>query len=381
MTSKKTRSHTGSTPILIVGAGPVGLTAAIELSRRGHKIRIIDKEQGPPEQSRAIAINARTLEILEPCGATPRLIKEGIQVQCANMYALSKKLMTIDFNRLDHRYNFLTALPQTRTEEILAETLLQYDMEPEWQTGLDSVVQEAKANGDFGTITCVLQGPDGQRETITPDIVIGADGAHSTVRKDMGIGFKGESYPHDWSLADVRLSGDVEGQQTGAYLDKGTMCGVIPLGKGRHRIISNQPDVFKVLPETLKVEEVFWETLFRVSHRQVETYQKGNVFLAGDAAHIHSPAGGRGMNLGIEDAATLAFLIDKKDTARYNDMRWPIGNAVLKATEQQTRMVSSKSRLPVLFMRYIAPLIMKTPLAVRNMREMMGLAAPHPEWL
>ncbi|MGI9382647.1 MAG: FAD-dependent oxidoreductase, partial [Methyloligellaceae bacterium] len=158
--------------------------------------------------------------------------------------------------------------------------------------------------------------------------------------------------------------------------------GAIPMGGDRYRLIANQPDVFELLPADFEVGEVFWQSSFNISHRQVETYQKGNVFLAGDAAHVHSPAGGRGMNLGIEDAATLAWLIDEGRTGEYTKRRWPVGRGVLRQTHAQTRLLTSKSPFVRFFRSSILPLLLSSRwVRARQLPEMAGLAAPAPPWL
>jgi len=287
-------------------------------------VRLIDKAEGPAPQSRAIGINSRTLEILEPCGATALLIAQGIKISRASIYELPNRLFSIDLSKLKHRYNFMIALPQSSTERLLIDLLGKLGVTPEWQMELTSLHQD-----DEG-ISCTLKDRSGVEETVNPSMVIGTDGAHSIVRKSLNINFKGDELDHNWSLADVRFNETVNTVETGGYIQNGKTYAVIPLIDGIHRIVSDQADVFDALPEIFSIDEVLWQSRFRISYRQAETYQKGNVFLAGDAAHVHSPAGGRGMNLGIEDAATLSHLMDIGKTEAYTNMRWPVGNKVLR---------------------------------------------------
>jgi len=365
----------GTASILIVGAGPAGLTAAVELARRGHAIRIVDKGTGPSDESRALGVNARTLEILEPCGVTPKMLEAGIRFRRVNFIDPPKRLFTIDISRLDHRYNFMLSLPQADTERLLMTALEELGQKVEWQTELIGMQQTQN------TAVCSFTAPAG---TTSSDYhtVIGADGAHSFVRKAAGIGFDGQAYPNEWSLADVRLARTSPSDEANVFQCDGSIVAMFPQRDGRFRFVSTLPDVLNRLPEPLEVAEIIWQSKFRISHRQVETYQNGNVLLCGDAAHIHSPVGGRGMNLGIEDAATLAYMIDQGTTSGYSAARHPVGRHVLGVTDQQTRLMTSQSLVPRLLRRYIFPLIASIPaIQSRALPEMAGLSAPHPEWL
>ena len=162
----------------------------------------------------------------------------------------------------------------------------------------------------------------------------------------------------------------------------GSIFGVLPLPDGCFRFVSTLPDVLQHVPDRYEVAGVVWQSQFRIAHRQVETYQRGDVFLCGDAAHVHSPVGGRGMNLGIEDAATLAYMIDSGGSAGYSAARHPVGKHVLQTTERQTEVFTSQSLIPRLLRRYIFPFVARRPaFRARGLPEMAGLAAPHPEWL
>jgi 2-polyprenyl-6-methoxyphenol hydroxylase-like FAD-dependent oxidoreductase len=175
---------------------------------------------------------------------------------------------------------------------------------------------------------------------VQPATLIGADGAHSTVRKGLGIGFGGESFPGEWGLADVVLADwPFPFDRPVITLDRHHICAFIPMAEGFGRFVSNDADVLDRLPPDAKVKSVVWQSTFRISFRQVSTYQQDNAFLAGDAAHIHSPVGARGMNLGIEDACWLAWLMAEGRTQEYTALRWPAGRTVLDFTEQQTRQI------------------------------------------
>ena len=362
--------------ILIVGAGPVGLTAALELARRGLEPRIIDNDGEPTPESRALGINARTLELLEPSGATERLLAHGHRIEGFILRMGSHELARVASRDIPHRFNFILSLPQSDTERLLIEALTARGIAVGWHTKLKSL-----AAGDAG-FACRLEG-GGVTTEVRPATLIGADGAHSTVRKSLGIGFDGEGIPGEWGLADVELADwPFPSNRAVITLDRHQICAYIPMGEGYGRFISNHPDVLDRLPPEARVKSVTWESTFRISFRQVATYQQGNAFLAGDAAHIHSPVGARGMNLGIEDACWLAWLIAEGRSADYTDLRWPAGRTVLDCTEQQTRQITSRGLWADLLRRALGPAMLKVPAIRRRLlSRVAGLDTPRAPWL
>jgi 2-polyprenyl-6-methoxyphenol hydroxylase-like FAD-dependent oxidoreductase len=360
--------------ILIVGAGPVGLTAAIELTRRGFKPHIIEKEAGPHTQSRALAINPRTLDIMEPSGATARLLNAGSKVQAVNVRTPGRLLFRLETRLIPHPFRkYMLVFPQAETERELIAAL-GGRRKIEWETELTGL----KLNKDGPKVTLRRKG---RSETMTPDIVIGADGAHSAVRKALGIGFTGEAYEHDWGLLDAHVSGLPENELHVFDLSP-LLVGFIPIRGDMFRIVADTEDVLGTLPPQVKVKDIVWQSRFRISHRQVETCQTGMVFLAGDAAHIHSPLGGRGMNLGIEDAAWLAYLIETGETARFTELRHPVAKQVLMQVDTATRFISSDGAVATFLRRWVAPLLARREFAQRYaLRNIAGLASPAPPWL
>lgn len=268
--------------ILVVGAGPVGMTAAIELQRRGFHPRVIDRAKEPAGESRALVIHARSLEIFEPSGVAEKLLDAGHEVQAMVLATADRELARLQFTHSRQRFNYLLLLPQQETERILLSHLQERGIEIEWQTELSELKQT-----EMG-VECRVRG----EEISTYDLVIGTDGARSTVRECLGIDFTGSSYEHDWTLADIRFRETRPVNEGRVKVLDGAKITYFPFTPNFGRFIYSGQDGMRFFAEEVQVEEVVWESSFRISHRIVESYQRGNVFLAGDAAHVHSPVGG-----------------------------------------------------------------------------------------
>ncbi|HEX2256081.1 MAG TPA: FAD-dependent oxidoreductase [Afifellaceae bacterium] len=363
------------TSILIVGAGPTGLTAAIELARRGYRPRIVDKDAGPPAESRALAVNPRTLQVLEPSGATARLVAAGRRIHHAHFHTAEREFLSLKVSDLGGPYPFMLVLPQGEIEALLADLLGEHGIAVEWQTELTALTEAD------GRLRAELKGP-GRTQRLRPDIVIGADGAHSTVRRAIGLAFPGSAYETEWGLADVEVRTKLPLDGVHAFDLAPVLFAMIPIRGNLVRLISDQPDVLAHVPPEIAYGEVAWLTSFRISHRQTETYQAGNVFLAGDAAHIHSPFGGRGMNLGIEDAAWLAWQIAEGRTDNYTKDRRPVGRHVLRTVDPATRLMAADGLAARLARRRLLPLLFTIP-ALRRLalRRLAGQDTPFPPWL
>jgi 2-polyprenyl-6-methoxyphenol hydroxylase-like FAD-dependent oxidoreductase len=360
------------TRIFISGGGPVGLAAALELQRRGYTPQIVDPDLEVSPQSRALAINARTLDLLEPSGATETLLAAGHRVHGAIIRSSGRTLAEIDLKRIPHRFNFLLSLAQSRTEEILESTLHRFGGHLQRGVALASFTPEPDLRVTLS---------DGRQ--IPCDMLIGADGAHSKVRKALGLSFPGESAEQTFGLADVTLDDwPFAFDRAVAFILATHVAAFIPMREGFGRFITTRPGCLAHLPREAKVHRCEWESDFRISYRQVETYQRGNVFLAGDAAHIHSPVGGRGMNLGIEDACWLAWLVDQGRAGDYTRLRHPVGARVLRLTERPTSILGSSSGLIKLLLKAIVPIVLSIPAMQRRAMPLFaGLDAPHPPWI
>lgn len=364
-----------SANIVIVGAGPVGLTAAVELKRLGFSPRVLEKDKGPHVESRALGINPRTLDILSPSGATDRLLAAGAKARAVNLHAPDGRILfRLQTRHIPHpAHTYMLVLPQADTEKHLIETLGGRRV-VEWNA------EVTKLTVRNGQPRLTLQ-KQGKTQTLNPDIVIGADGARSTVRKALGIGFEGEAYEHDWGLLDARFPGLPQGELHIFDLSP-LLIGFIPIRGDLFRVVADTPDVLEVLPGHLEMKEIVWQSRFRISHRLVETYQQGPVFLAGDAAHIHSPLGGRGMNLGIEDAAWLAYLIDSGETDQYSTLRRPVAKKVLAQVDRATRFMASSGAIATFLRRRLLPLVADAGFVQKNaLRTIAGLSTPPPPWL
>lgn len=283
--------------ILIVGAGPTGLTVAIELARRGVQPTVVDRRDSASTLSRAVGITPRSLELLSHSGAADALIAEGIAMDGLRVYH-GKKLnleMALRSERAFHPN--LVCLAQDRTEAILAGVLAEHGASVRYGMQLDELTETTD-----GVVARFNNG-----ESATFDHVVGADGIRSTVREQAGIAYPGFDLEEKWSIADVDLAGwKHPGCLTVVQAGPGTVAVVVPIGKSRYRVVASRENALEAMPLPLDVTNVRREGAFTISIRIAETYSTGKIHLAGDAAHAHSPVGGRGMNLGIADAGELA---------------------------------------------------------------------------
>lgn len=318
--------------VLIVGAGPTGLTAALELERRGIETKIIERRAEGSGFSRAVGIMPKSLELLNASGVAKRLLDEGIRMADFHFFLDTRKLLSFTTRGADPKFDFLLALPQDRTEAIMRGRLAKQRIRVAFGTTLAGFEQSSEG------VTVAYA----DRTTERFDYVIGADGVHSTTRKILGLAFNGYDLPETWSIADVEAHNWPyrDGFVVSALHD-GRVAVVAHIGMNRYRVISNTPDALATLSLAFEVSRIHRQGTFGISIRQVEKYQVGRIFLAGDAAHCHSPVGGRGMNLGIADAVDFAKRIAGGDSSGYTDARFPVGKAVIAASEAARKVVTS----------------------------------------
>lgn len=288
--------------VLIIGAGPVGLTAAIAISSLGKTVRIIDKNVDIATQIRAIGINPRSLILLEPFGLTTQLIANGIKVSKLNLLDNTRVLVELGFDRIDCPYNFMLSLSQNNIEKIFTSELSKRGISVERETELSSFKQNE--NSVVATIN-----KQGKNEVIECSYLYGADGAHSTVRHQLGIPFEGNNTVERWGIIDVEM--DSPFPQSNIFMFDHSLLIVLPISKDRYYAVSNIEDTFSLIPKEVKVHNKYWQNNFNVTFRLAKNYQSGRVFIGGDAAHIFPPIGGRGMNLGIEDAVIFTQLLTR----------------------------------------------------------------------
>lgn len=350
-------------PVLIVGAGPVGLAMACELLRRGIYCRIIDRAPAPTplHESRALAIWERTLEVFDDMGVVGQVLERGREIHCIRYYAGGKEALRLDLGLegADIRYRHPISLPQGETERILVERLSSCGGEVERETRLIALEQDPEG------VSATVVGPGYRVEELRVQWLIGCDGAGSTVRKLLVTPFEGSEYPEQFFLADVRMSWDVPQNEARIFLlPEGGGVAAFPLpmkdhwrlidatgtpGGEKENIAAISHRFRSLLQESGRARAalsgIVWQSSFRLHRRIAARFRTGRCFLAGDAAHIHSPLGGQGMNTGIQDAYNLAWklalMLSGKGGERllqsYEAERRPVALSVLRATDLATR--------------------------------------------
>ena len=341
--------------VLVVGAGPTGLVLAAELLARGIHTRIIDRGDGVALESRAIGIHARTLEVLDMMGLADRFTERGQVVRHFRFYSQARCLVSLQFARCGSRFGFLLDLPQDETQQLLRARVAELGGVIEQRTELIRLAPGSD------TVTAAIRGPGGHAETITAGYVVGCDGAHSRVRRELDLRFDGHPYPQDWLLADVLLDCGLREDAAHAFFrPDGLPMIFFPMRGHRWRLTlpfagsrnAGPPTLAEIqqltnqrAPHAITVSDPTWLANFRCHRRSASAYRRGRVLLAGDAVHIHTPAGGQGLNTGIMDAHNLAWKLALVASGRaadavldsYGTERRPVADDVLKLTHTLVR--------------------------------------------
>jgi 2-polyprenyl-6-methoxyphenol hydroxylase-like FAD-dependent oxidoreductase len=379
------------TKVLIVGAGPSGLMMAAQLLRHGVQPIIIDTKLGPTDESKALAVQARSLEIYRQMGVIDRILEGGKQAEAVSFNRAGKQLAKLSFSNVGEGqtpFPFIHLYQQSKNERLLLEFLTLNCCPVYWQTNLISLKQTPDG------VAAELQNGNGLL-TLQCDYVVGADGAHSTVRKQSGILFSGDTYQHEFYLADVELDNDeLNGNEVQLYLEKKGFSAFFPMPEAnRYRVIGNLTDgldkkqdlaVEDILPclkeisgLAVNITHNYWFTTYKLHHRMADKFRDQRCFLVGDAAHIHSPVGGQGMNTGLQDAYNLAWKLagvvnnqlKQSILDSYAAERMPVAKELLSTTDRVFSFIMSGSVLSNIFKKWLLPVVLKWVWSKENIRE------------
>jgi 2-polyprenyl-6-methoxyphenol hydroxylase-like FAD-dependent oxidoreductase len=366
--------------VLIVGAGPTGLTAAMELSRLGVNIMIIDKASGPSTTSKALAVQSRTLELLELRGLSEEMLSKGNQAVATTIYNEKKELGKVDLTMIESRYNFCLLIPQSETEGILRRKVERQEVQIQWNTEMTGFVPNEEGSGVKATII----NADGVQNEIVTDCLISAEGAHSIARKLLNLHFEGKTMGQNYALGDLHVDGELSEKELSIFIGKKGFLAAFPMGNKRFRLMVTDPDNHtkndpapsldelqklydQVVHFPAKLYDLQWSSRYGINSRMMRTLKSGNIFFGGDSAHIHSPAGGQGMNTGIQDMINLAWKLayvikgygkpELLDT--YEEERIPIIANLLDTTERATDMFNSINPFVYAMMSLFMPPLLK----------------------
>ena len=378
--------------VLIVGAGPTGLVLALWLTRQGVGVHIVDTTAEPGTTSRALAVQARTLELYRQLDLAQAVVSRGHKVPAANLWARGEPAALVSFDAIGERltpFPFLQIFPQDEHEKLLIEKLASLGV----TVGRSTEVVSFTDHGD--RIRARLRSSDGAEQVCEAAYLAGCDGARSLVRQGIGSGFPGGTYRQVFYVADIEGTGPPINGNLNVDLDEADFLAVFPMaGEGRARLIGTVRDQRADHAETLKFEDVSgraienlklkvtkvnWFSTYHVHHRVADHFRKGRAFILGDAAHIHSPAGGQGMNTGIGDAVNLAWklaaVIQGKAEATlldtYEQERMPFAQRLVATTDRAFAFVNSDGPLADLVRTRIAPLVLSQAFRLEPVREFM----------
>ncbi|HZT99166.1 MAG TPA: FAD-dependent monooxygenase, partial [Ktedonobacteraceae bacterium] len=369
-----------SSDVLIVGAGPTGLTLAHELLRRGITPRLIEKTPSASPNTKALGVMARTLELLAPSGITQEMLALGVKVPSLQVWSSGRHLARFDFaTSIDSPYPFILMIPQQTTEAILTDFLVRRGGTIERGVELVALTQREDH------VEAVLRSVNGKEERCLCRFLIGCDGAHSCVRKLLDVPFVGKTVEHRFATGNVRMHGDFPRDQALAYLHRGHLITYFPLPDGLHRFILASPpaeaptgevtleEIQQAIeicgPQGSHASDPSFLARYHVHQRKVLEYVHQRVLLAGDAAHLHSPLGAQGMNTGMQDAMNLAWklalVVQGRAPARllesYQIEREAVGRQLLQDDENMVRQAFLRHPLATPARDCVAPILSQHP--------------------
>jgi 2-polyprenyl-6-methoxyphenol hydroxylase-like FAD-dependent oxidoreductase len=360
------------TDVLIVGAGPVGLFVANECARRGLRWRLVEARASQSEHSKALAIFPRTLEIFDMAGVVGPFLEAANRVTSVAVITHGRRLAHLRFAPAETPYPFVAMVPQDVTERLLVEALRRRGGDVEYETAFVSADQ-------LDDCVNVTLDHRGERRRLRAAFVVGCDGAHSAVRHRLGVPFEGAAYGASFMLADVETNDVLAADELQLCPSEFGPVAIFPMSASRRRIVAtiDRPDgdtpslelVQKILaqraPTGFEARALHWSTYFGVHHRHVAQLRSGRIFIAGDAAHIHSPFGGQGMNTGLHDVWNLAWKLDlvlhghgnERLLDSYSVERLPVIKQVIETTDWLTKVMGTPNRLAQVLRDTVIPMV------------------------
>ncbi len=385
-------STSTKTDVIIIGAGPTGLALACQMIRYGVDFVIIDQKESTTPHSKAIGVQARTLEIYEQIGLADNLIELGWKAEKARMIVGGEVRGEIDFSDIGagmSQYPYVLLVEQGLHEKLVYDHIISEGKSVRWRTGLESFTQ------DDSKVTAIIKNADGDEETIEAKYLVGCDGAKSPVRHSLGLTFEGSTFERMFYVADVKVDWKFTNDALMVFLMKDNLLAFFPMiGENRWRIVGTFPEEFakdegealyEEIEEQIKrdaeleldITNVNWFSTYKVHTRHVNKFSEGRCFLAGDAAHIHTPAGAQGMNTGIQDSYNLAWKLsnvlsgtcDAKILESYDHERRENAESLLRTTDRFFNLIASPEPVTSYLRTHVFPYVAGAAFSLEAVRK------------